>query len=621
MMEASIPQPPIAQVNLKIGAGNFQEGFWVNLRLERDGHCWLDLDGRLPPAPELPLHWRGWQQAYGDRGLGNWRSYRALQAIESEVTHISIQSAAGALEDSLNRWLGNRDPQFQLLREALLDRLNQDDRIRFLIRIVGAECGLAAATAADREILWRLPWHLCDLFQRYPHAETVIGLPPRTYLPSPPRPTRRVRILAILSEATDIDVQADLELLRDRLPATAEILPPLVATSRDRIHRALWDERIDILFFAGHSSSTAADGRFYLNARESLAIRDLKYALQQAIAKGLKLAIFNSCDGLQLAQDLADLQMPAIAVMRERIPDEAAQQFLDSFLTAFARDDKPLAVAIREARERLQGLESHYPCASWLPVLCQHPEAAELTWAALSTVPAAGQTPKAADAVAGRRRWRQAVPVLGVLGVAIAALSGLPELSRHFNRTGARCLNDSDLNCAKSAFAWSLRLNPWNDAAMNNLGVTYRDLGELATARDYFRRAKLQGNLAACNQQARLDILAGQVDLAEDMLVACLAAARQEERPLVEFAIRHNLGWALLAQDEAAAAESMLRQAIALLAPANSSANCLLAQALDAQGQRPQAIPEWRACLDARDDIPEAVEWQRQAEAILENQR
>ncbi|SKB13866.1 hypothetical protein PL11201_530196 [Planktothrix sp. PCC 11201] len=33
---------------------------------------------------------------------------------------------------------------------------------------------------------------------------------------------------------------------------------------------------------------------------------------------------------------------------------------------------------MREARERLQGLESEFPCASWLPVVSQNPAESSL---------------------------------------------------------------------------------------------------------------------------------------------------------------------------------------------------------------------------------------------------
>ncbi|NJQ98056.1 MAG: hypothetical protein HC784_11415 [Hydrococcus sp. CSU_1_8] len=52
------------------------------------------------------------------------------------------------------------------------------------------------------------------------------------------------------------------------------------------------------------------------------------------------------------------------------------------FLKAFA-SGKSCHLAVREARERLQGLEDKFPCASWLPVICQNPTADTLTWRAL----------------------------------------------------------------------------------------------------------------------------------------------------------------------------------------------------------------------------------------------
>jgi hypothetical protein len=45
---------------------------------------------------------------------------------------------------------------------------------------------------------------------------------------------------------------------------------------------------------------------------------------------------------------------------------------------------KPLYLAVREARERLQGLENEFPCASWLPVICQNPTTEPIQWQKLS---------------------------------------------------------------------------------------------------------------------------------------------------------------------------------------------------------------------------------------------
>ncbi|NJO64587.1 MAG: CHASE2 domain-containing protein [Richelia sp. RM2_1_2] len=138
------------------------------------------------------------------------------------------------------------------------------------------------------------------------------------------------------------------------------------------INQQLWDEGCDILFFAGHSETNSDTGKIYINSTESLTIPQLKFALKKAIDSGLKIAIFNSCDGLGLARDLIDLQIPQIIVMRERVPDRVAQEFLKYFLKEFYQNQS-FYLAVRKARERLQGLEQQYPCASWLPIICQNP--------------------------------------------------------------------------------------------------------------------------------------------------------------------------------------------------------------------------------------------------------
>jgi CHASE2 domain-containing sensor protein len=80
-----------------------------------------------------------------------------------------------------------------------------------------------------------------------------------------------------------------------------------------------------------------------------------------------------------LAQELADLHIPQVIVMREPIPDAIAQEFLRHFLFAFSHGQS-LYASVREARERLEKLEDDYPCATWLPVICQNPAVEPTTW-------------------------------------------------------------------------------------------------------------------------------------------------------------------------------------------------------------------------------------------------
>jgi len=103
--------------------------------------------------------------------------------------------------------------------------------------------------------------------------------------------------------------------------------------------------------------------------------------LSKAIAKGLQLAIFNSCNGLGLAKQLEDLHIPQIIVMRELVPDQVAQEFLKYFLDAFAGGES-LYLAVRSARGRLhdEGLEAGIPGVTWLPIICQNPATMPMIW-------------------------------------------------------------------------------------------------------------------------------------------------------------------------------------------------------------------------------------------------
>jgi CHASE2 domain-containing sensor protein len=264
----------------------------------------------------------------------------------------------------LNNWLLSEP--FRPVREKWLKHLMPSDEVRVLIRTASMQ-------------LEKLPWNLWDLIDRdYPKAEVALSLPESEPAPSVQTPTYQdpVRILAILGDSVGINVQKDRELL-EKLPSAATTF--LVERQRQDINDQLWNQPWDILFFAGHSKTEGDTGRIYINQTDSLTIAELRYALRNAVERGLQLAIFNSCDGLGLARELQDLHIPQIIVMREPVPDMVAQEFLRHFLTAFS-SGQSLYAAVRFARERLQGLEGEYPGATWLPVICQNPAPAPMIW-------------------------------------------------------------------------------------------------------------------------------------------------------------------------------------------------------------------------------------------------
>ena len=350
-------------VVLKLGEGSFKQGFAVTLQIGDDEHhpC-LETIGKLPPIPEIPQYYTAWATNYRRLGLRS-----RLEASAAQVTNVSkIESccnAARVLRDRLNDWL-ICEP-FRPIREKLLEQLSPWDEIRLIVQT---------------ENIWlrRLPWHLWEFCDRYPKAEIAIGSPIFERVKQITSPHSKVRILAILGNSTGINIQAD-RLLLEQLP-NAEV-HFLVEPQRHELNDELWNQGWDILFFAGHSSShiNGEIGRIHLNQTDSLTIDQLRFAVKKSVEQGLKIAIFNSCDGLGLARNLEDLQIPQTIVMREPVPDLVSQEFLKYFLTAFSRGES-FYLAVREARERLQGLEDQFPCATWLPMIFQNLAVWPPTW-------------------------------------------------------------------------------------------------------------------------------------------------------------------------------------------------------------------------------------------------
>lgn len=357
---------------LKIDGSLEQSGFRVTLELgSENARPDLEVTGFLPADRELLAQLQQWQHHY--RQLGNPNRLTAKRAIHGgSVSSVAqCQAEADRLRDRFCAWL--ESDGFRPIDRCLREELSRNDRVRLLIR-------------TDNPHLCYLPWHLWDFVQRYPHAEVALAATSFRRIPASPR-SGNLRILAILGHRDGIDVEADRQML-EALPGADVTF--LVEPSRQQITDHLWEATWDILFFAGHSQTEDDQGRLFINPHDSLSLAELTYGLRQAIhpageplrsGQGLQLAIFNSCDGLGLARELEKLHLPQVIVMREPVPDQVAQTFLRYFLKAFS-EGQSLYQATRQARERLQGLEAEFPCASGLPILYQTAADPPFTWQA-----------------------------------------------------------------------------------------------------------------------------------------------------------------------------------------------------------------------------------------------
>jgi branched-chain amino acid transport system substrate-binding protein len=349
-------------IELDIGIGDFDHGFPVLLTIgDRGKPVHVKFHGRLAAASDIPELYTHWQQAYLDWGGQQqwWRMH-----FPDQVTHVSFwddcRHATKALQQALRQWFDQ--PELRDLREQILMAVQPQDRARLFIQ-------------TRDPLLRRLPWHLWPLLEQLPQLEISMSA---SAAPRYRKWHSPLKILAILGQSQGLDLLVDQHLLSN-LPGAdvTRLLEPSPQQLSDHLFEHSWD----LLFFAGHSGSASngETGYLLLNDQDTLAPSELKFALQRAVKNGLQLAILNSCDGLGLAQELADLHIPYLIVMREPVPDRIAQTFLNYFLKAFAKGE-PFYLAVRQAREQLQSLERTYPCASWLPVICQHPNAPTLKY-------------------------------------------------------------------------------------------------------------------------------------------------------------------------------------------------------------------------------------------------
>jgi CHASE2 domain-containing sensor protein len=401
-------------VVLNLGKGSLQEGFngAIAQIYERDADNDFfptQFTGSLPAAPELTELYRRWQILYNllyDSLIPDltWRvQYESDDEIEIEledVTNISSVEFNKLCEDlklKFNIWLNC--PTFVYLEQKLRTKLSPTEEIQVIIQ-------------TELDEVRRLPWNLWDFFDDYPNAVFCLSKPDFERLENNYKPLRdKIRILAVLGNNENIDIQEDRTIL-ENLPGAETTF--LVEAQRQELDLMLWDESgWDILFFAGHSSSqgNGESGRICINRNDSLTIEQLKNGLRAAISRGLRLAIFNSCDGLGLATQLTSLHIPQMIVMREPVPDLVAQRFLQFFLSAFSQS-KSFYGAVREAGERLQGLEAQFPCASWLPVICQNPTEAPLVWS--------NPTQNSIEVNSSQFSPRQIIPAILSIGLAIA---------------------------------------------------------------------------------------------------------------------------------------------------------------------------------------------------------
>ena len=304
----------MTKVILGFGNGNLENGcdrITVEIR-DSDDKLIAQDSASLPSFPQLWKLYNSWKSSFRSRFGGRIKIIEDSASSSSDV-ETTLSECINQFEREFNQWL-NCDG-FRPIADKLRNNLNIDVPVSFTVE------------ASDNQ-LRRLPWYLWEFFGDYRYAEPTLAFSKYESGRIGKSSRDNVRILVVIGDSQGIDTEVDKKVFQESLGDARVTI--LSQPSRQDLDESLWNEEgWDILAFLGHSGSLSdgSSGKIKINSTENLSLVELKNALKSAIKKGLKLAIFNSCDGLGLVGDLRDLYLPHTIVMREPVPDKIAQEF------------------------------------------------------------------------------------------------------------------------------------------------------------------------------------------------------------------------------------------------------------------------------------------------------
>ncbi len=341
--------------------------------------CWgkgQTLTAQIDYPGNLNLLHQEWLQAYLNFYQSDEMRGRAVDggvAILNIDWHAELVKAESKLMYEFHRWLRSVE---------LYD-------IRSQIARASQEFVQVFITCSPIE-LERYPWEAWEIGTEFANNNPIqiiraplnIATASETTDSKYKRYRKRPRILAILGDDTGLNFEADKQAIKPILKiADVEFVgwQPEQTPSQviAQISDAITDARgWDVLFFAGHSNeSEMTGGELGIAPGVSISMSEIVTQLSIAKKRGLNVAVFNSCSGLNIAQSLIELGFGQVVVMREPIHNRVAQEFLVRFLQGLARHED-IYESVVAARQFLRMEKSHtYPSSYLVPSLFCHPGA------------------------------------------------------------------------------------------------------------------------------------------------------------------------------------------------------------------------------------------------------
>lgn len=346
------------------------------------------LTAKLPFPNTLRTHYQHWQRAY----MEFYQSQEFQQTLFRARVEMSgsmatpgidwrarLVQAEAELTAEFHHWLSSAE-LLKIRREIASGGQQTIAEMKHRLTIHPVDVFLTC----DSLELERLPWETWEIGTEFAATQMIrlVRTPANIEATTEPRKHQgKMRILAILGDDTGLNFQTEREALKS-LESLAEVTfmgwQAGKATDHllEDIQQAIANPNgWDILFFAGHSNETnLTGGELTISPNQSILVSEIAPQLLLAKQQGLQFAIFNSCKGLSIANLLINLGLGQVAIMREPIHNQVAQEFLVRFLRQMATD-QDVQDALRSTCQSFK-LDKNltYPSAYLIPSLFRHPD-------------------------------------------------------------------------------------------------------------------------------------------------------------------------------------------------------------------------------------------------------
>ncbi|BAY41598.1 serine/threonine protein kinase (plasmid) [Nostoc sp. NIES-2111] len=182
-----------------------------------------------------------------------------------------------------------------------------------------------------------------------------------------------------------------------------------------------------------------------------------------------------------------------------------------------------------------------------------------------------------------------------------------PQNDSAYNNLALICQQLQDIECVNNSYEEVFKLKPNKWESHYGLGSFYDDLGKYDLAEQQYNLAIKSSDLAldAVSNLARIKVIQGQYKAAINIANKGLQKA---EEPELKAALYKTIGWAKYEEKKYVEAEKNLEKAQSLDLQ-RVDTYCLLAKTQEALGKFESARVWWEPCLLINTSLPEVVQW------------